>query len=74
MREPDTAKACIRRKLEDLHEIVRKRVDIKLLGNEWISSQTKTWYDQKARKVRFSVGQKIWLYNSRRIKERAPKE
>jgi len=53
MREPDTAKDCIsrvRRKLKDPHEVVRKRVDIK-------SSQT--WYDQKARKVRFSVGQKV---------------
>jgi len=44
MREP--AKDCIsrvRRKLGDLHKIVRKLVDIK-------SFQIKTWYDQKARK------------------------
>jgi len=42
----------VRKKLEDLHEIIRKRVDIK-------SSQIKTWYDQKARKIQFNVGQKI---------------
>jgi len=41
-----------------------KRVDIK-------SSQT--WYDQKTRKVQFNVGQKIWFYNPRRKKGRAPK-
>jgi len=68
-REPNTTIDCIsrvRKKLEDLHEIVRKRMDIK-------SSQTKTWYDQKARKVQFQVGQKVWSYNPRRIKGRAPK-
>jgi len=42
---------CIRKKL-DLHKVVRKRMDIK-------SSQTKTWYDQKAKKGQFSVGQKV---------------
>jgi len=68
-REPDTAINCIsrvRKKLEDLHEVVRKRVNIR-------SPQIKTWYDQKARKVQFSVGQKVWFYNPRRIRERAPK-
>jgi len=34
----------VRRKLKNLHEVVRKRMNIK-------SSQTKTWYDQKARKI-----------------------
>jgi len=56
----------IRKKLEDLHEAVRKRIDIK-------SSQTKTWYDQKARNIQFNVGQKVWFYNPRRKKGRAPK-
>jgi len=40
-REPDTAIDCIirvRKKLEDLHAVVKKQVDIN-------SSQTKTWYD-----------------------------
>jgi len=37
------------------------------------SSQTKTWYDQKARKVQFNVGQKVWFFNPRRKKGRAPK-
>jgi len=44
----------VKKKLKDLHKVVRKRVDIK-------SSQTKTWYDQKARKIQFSVGQKVWF-------------
>jgi len=56
----------VRKKLEDLHEIVRKRMDIK-------SSQINTWYDQKARKIQFNVGQKFWFYNPRRIKGKAPK-
>jgi len=56
----------VRKKLEDLHEVVRKRMDIK-------SSQTKIWYDQKARKIQFDVGQKVWFYNPRRKKGRAPK-
>jgi len=32
------------------------------------SSQTKTWYDQKARKIQFDVGRKVWFYNPRRKK------
>ena len=31
----------VKRKLGEIHEIVKKRVDIKFL-------QTKSWYDQKA--------------------------
>jgi len=68
-KESNTTIDCInrvRKKLEDFHEVVRKRVNIK-------SSQTKIWYDQKARKIQFDVGQKIWLYNLRRKKGRAPK-
>jgi len=66
-REPDTTNCIsrVRKKLEDLHKIVRKRVDIK-------SSQTKTWYDQKAKKLQFNAGQKVWFYNPR-IKGRTPK-
>jgi len=56
----------VRKKLENLLEIVRNRVDIK-------SSQTKTWYDQKIRKIQFNVGQMVWFYNPRRKKGRAPK-
>jgi len=36
------------------------------------SSQIKTRYDQKARKIQFDVGQKVWCYNPRRKKGRAP--
>lgn len=56
----------IRKKLEEIHESARKRMDIK-------SSRTKTWYDQKARQIHFEVGQKVWFYNSRRTKGRTPK-
>ncbi|XP_018362821.1 PREDICTED: uncharacterized protein LOC108761002 [Trachymyrmex cornetzi] len=56
----------VKRRLEELHEDVRKRLDIK-------SSQTKSWYDQKTRRIDFEVGQRVWLYNPRRIKGKAPK-
>lgn len=39
----------IKKKLEEIHESVRKRVDMK-------SSRTKTWYDQKARQILFEIG------------------
>ncbi|XP_018367480.1 PREDICTED: uncharacterized protein LOC108763995 [Trachymyrmex cornetzi] len=44
----------VKRRLEELHEDVRKRLDIK-------SSQTKSWYDQKTRRIDFEVGQRIQL-------------
>lgn len=56
----------IKNKLEEIHENVRRKMDIK-------SSRTKTWYDQKARKIHFEVGQKVWFYNPRRMKGRTPK-
>ncbi|XP_018398078.1 PREDICTED: uncharacterized protein LOC108776069 [Cyphomyrmex costatus] len=56
----------VKKKLEDLHEGVRKKVDIK-------SSLTKTWYDQKARQIHFEEGQQVWFYNPRRTKRKAPK-
>ncbi|RLU25235.1 hypothetical protein DMN91_003328 [Ooceraea biroi] len=33
----------------------------------------KTWYDRRARDILFEPGQKVWFYNPRRIKGRAPK-
>ncbi|KYN14518.1 hypothetical protein ALC57_13271, partial [Trachymyrmex cornetzi] len=33
----------------------------------------KSWYDQKTRRIDFEVGQRVWLYNPRRIKGKAPK-
>jgi len=56
----------IKRKLGEIHESIRKRINIKSL-------QTKTWYDQKDRQIYFKEGQKVWLYNSRRSKGRTPK-
>ncbi|XP_011706996.1 PREDICTED: uncharacterized protein LOC105462163, partial [Wasmannia auropunctata] len=56
----------IRGKLEKIHENVRRRVEIR-------SSRTKTWYDQKARQIHFDEGQKVWFYNPRRTKGKAPK-
>ena len=56
----------IKKKLEEVHDQIKKRVDIK-------SSRTKTWYDQKAKQIQFEIDQKIWLYNPRRMKGKAPK-
>ncbi|XP_018378045.1 PREDICTED: uncharacterized protein LOC108770817 [Trachymyrmex cornetzi] len=56
----------IKQKSQEIHEDVRKRVDIK-------SSRTKTWYDQKARQIYFKEGQKVWLYNPRKMIGKTPK-
>ena len=56
----------VKRKLEEIHKNRRKRVNIK-------SSQTKTWYDQKAKQIYFEEKQKVWLYNPQRNKGKTPK-
>jgi len=45
------------------------------LGSEWRkkSLKMKASYDQKTRQIQFREGQKVWLYNPRRIKGKAPK-
>lgn len=37
------------------------------------SSRMKSWYDRNARQILFQEGEKVWFYNPRRIKGRAPK-
>lgn len=56
----------LREKLEKIHAYARKRMDVK-------SSRVKFWYDRGARQGSFVEGQKVWFYNPRRIKGRAPK-
>jgi len=55
----------VKRKLEEIHEGVRKQIDIK-------SSRTKTWYDLKTRQIYFKEGHKVWLYNPQRKKGELP--
>jgi len=53
-------------KIEEIHSNVREKLSLK-------SSQVKIRYDRKARQVLFEEGQKVWLFNPRRFKRRAPK-
>jgi len=53
-------------KMEEIHSNVREKLSLK-------SSQVKIRYDRKARQVLFEEGQKVWLFNPRRFKGRAPK-
>ncbi|EFN71499.1 hypothetical protein EAG_05899, partial [Camponotus floridanus] len=53
-------------KLDRIHFEVRGRMDIK-------SSRMKSWYDRNARQILFQEGEKVWFFNPRRIKGRAPK-
>lgn len=53
-------------KLEAIHLGFRNRLNIK-------SSRVKTWYNKKARQTLFDEGQKVWLWNPRRVKDRTPK-
>ncbi|RLU26298.1 hypothetical protein DMN91_000092 [Ooceraea biroi] len=56
----------LQRKLGEIHHSARDRLRIS-------SKNMKAWYDRRARDVFFEPGQKVWFYNPRRIKGRAPK-
>jgi len=56
----------LRRKLNVLHKEVRQQLDLR-------SQKVKVLYDRKARQLLFETGQKVWLFNPRRIKGKTPK-
>jgi len=56
----------LRKKLNEVHEEVRRQLDLR-------SQRVKVLYDRKARRLLFETGQKVWLFNPRRIKGKAPK-
>lgn len=56
----------LKEKIEGIRYFVRKRLKIR-------SSKMKSWYDQKARRISFKEGQKVWFYNPRREIGKAPK-
>jgi len=56
----------LKAKLNGIHNEVRNRINMK-------TSRAKVLYDRKARLVDYEPGQKIWLYNPRKIIGRAPK-
>lgn len=56
----------LREKLKEIHSRVRERMNIR-------SSRVKNWYDRQTRKLLFQEGQKVWFYNPRRVKGKAPK-
>jgi len=58
--------SLLRRKLNEVHEEVRRQLDLR-------SQRVKVLYDRKARRLLFETGQKVWLFNPRRIKGKAPK-
>jgi len=54
------------KKLEVIHNEVKERIQEKSL-------KMKAWYDQKTRQIQFQEGQRVWLYNPRRVKGKTPK-
>lgn len=56
----------LRGKLNEIHEKVRERLKMKSL-------RTKAFYDRKARQIHFEAGQKVWLFNPRRVIGKTPK-
>ncbi|GAB1869457.1 RNA-directed DNA polymerase [Camponotus japonicus] len=63
---PETFVENLREKLEEIHSDVRERMALK-------SSQMKTRYDRKVRTILFEEGERVWFYNPRRSKGKAPK-
>lgn len=56
----------LREKFVRIHENVRQRLELK-------SQKSKSLYDRKDRRLSFTLGQKVWFYNPRRILGRASK-
>ena len=56
----------LKKKLIFIHDVARRRLGLK-------SQRMKLWYDLRDRRLSFEPGQKVWLYNPRRIVGRAPK-
>ncbi|KMQ86489.1 krab-a domain-containing protein [Lasius niger] len=58
--------STLREKLDEIHSEVKEKMDIK-------SSRVKSWYDRGVRKILFQEGERVWFYNPRRVKGKAPK-
>ncbi|XP_053977264.1 uncharacterized protein LOC128875567 [Hylaeus volcanicus] len=56
----------IRGKMKKIHEFVRRRLDV-------YSSKMKSWYDSSVNAVEFQPGERVWLYQPRRVKGKCPK-
>ncbi|XP_011634591.1 uncharacterized protein LOC105425493 [Pogonomyrmex barbatus] len=56
----------LRQKLDEIHQRVRERLESRSL-------KIKCRYDRKARHPVFEEGQKVWLFNPHRKKDRSPK-
>jgi len=63
---PDNYVRNLQEKLDEIHQDVRDWIKMK-------SNKVKGRYDKKARDCFFEQGQKDWLYNPRRKKEKTPK-
>lgn len=56
----------LRTRLDKIHQFGRNHLLLR-------SRNVKSWYDRRARQLTFEPGQKIWFYNPRRMKGKAPK-
>jgi len=56
----------LRKKLNALHAEVRQQIDLR-------SRRVKALYDRKVRRIVFEKGHRVWLFNFRRDKDKAPK-
>lgn len=58
--------SLLREKFNLIHDGVRQQLNLR-------SQKVKALYDHKARRLLFDAGQKVWLYNPRRIVGKTPK-
>lgn len=63
---PRLRKKLDTKKLDTIHRMARYSLLIKF-------KKVKSSYDRKVRDVVFSIEEKVWLFNPRRIKRKAPK-
>jgi len=59
-------KERLRKKLNDIHNDARQRLNLQSL-------RSKIRYDQTARKINFDVGQNVWFYNPHRERGKSSK-
>lgn len=56
----------LKEKLNEIHNEARQRMKLKSL-------KTKAIYDRKARQIHYEPGQRVWLFNPRKVLGRTPK-
>jgi len=67
--EEDSSEGYVQRlknRLNNVHSEAKRHLNLQSL-------RSKIRYDQRARKINFNIGQKVWFYNPRRVRGKSPK-